>query len=629
MTEIKNKPVSFDDFDDFHYPRVEKTDFNQIVDAAISRRSFITGTITLGASAFIMGTSTHVNAKENTVFDFTEIATDTSDTITLPEGYTWEITTRWGDPLWSAGQEFDQKTRGTGKSQELAIGDNNDGMSFFEKNGKTILVINNEYANVSIIHGNRQSGLPKTEDDIRKSKAAHGLSVCEIKKINGKWQIVSDSPINRRITADSKVKISGPAAGHDLLKTEIEPSGLSSFGTWANCGNGETPWGTYLTCEENFNAYYASSDPEYIPTKAMERYGIGHKDWGYNWRLADERFDISKHPNEANKNGYIVEIDPWNPASTPVKRTALGRIKHENAEVVVAKNGHVVVYMGDDERGEYLYRFVTDKKYSPDADNSDLLDNGTLSVALFNTDNTGKWIDLTPETTGMPSQAEICIHTRLAASVVGATTMDRPEWVAAHPHKTELYCALTNNKYRGIKPNRGGDATPVEGANPRKENLYGQIVQWTPENEDHTSENFNWKLYAVAGNPLVHSDDYAGSSNINSKNLFNSPDGLSFDSKGRLWLQTDGDYSNMGDFKGMGNNQMLVGNPETGEIRRFMVGPNEAEITGLCWSTDKKTMFVGIQHPGEKGNSNFPDGGNTVPRSCVIAVKRLDGKEIG
>ncbi len=629
LTDKKDEASSFDDFDDIHYPRPEATDFSKIVEEAISRRSFIKGSIALGTSAFIMGTSTPLSAEQKPLLDFTPIATSTEDTIKLPEGYTWKITAKWGDPLWSEGEDFNHQTRGTGKSQEHAFGDNNDGMSFFEKDGKTILVVNNEYSNVNIIHGNNKSRLPETEDDIRKSKAAHGLSIFEIQQINSQWQIVKDAPLNRRITADTEMQITGPAAKHDLLKTKADPTGTRSKGTWANCGNGETPWGTYLACEENFNAYYSSSDANYKPTEAMQRYGIGHRDWGYNWALADKRFDISKHPNEANRNGYIVEVDPWDPKSTPKKRTALGRFKHENAEVVVAKNGHVVVYMGDDERGEFLYRFVSDKKINPDGNNTDLLDTGTLSVAKFNTDNTGKWINLTPETTKKYTQQEICIHTRLAASEVGATTMDRPEWVAAHPHKVELYCSLTNNKHRGIKTNKGGDKTHAEGPNPREKNHYGQIVKWNPDNEDHTAETFTWKLYAMAGNPLIHKDEYAGSTNITQENLFNSPDGLSFDTNGRLWIQTDGNYSNTGQFKDMGNNQMLVGNPETGEIRRFMVGPKEAEITGLCWSTDRKTMFVGIQHPGEKGNSNFPEGGNSVPRSCIIEVSRKDGKEIG
>ena len=325
----------------------------------------------------------------------------------------------------------------------------------------------------------------------------------------------------------------------------------------------------------------------------------------------------------------MVEIDPLDPGSTPKKRTALGRFKHENAEVVLAANGQVVVYMGDDERGEFLYRFVSDGRYAEGGDNSNLLESGRLFAARFADGGRGEWAELTPEATGMATAAEIAIHTRMAASAVGATTMDRPEWVAANPMKAEVYCCLTNNKNRGKKPNKGGDPTPVGGPNPRAGNLYGQIVRWRPDGGDHLAAGFDWDLYVVAGNPAVHSDENAGSSNVTPDNMFNSPDGLAFDSLGRLWIQTDGKYTNKDGFAGQGNNQMLVGDPETGEIRRFMVGPRECEVTGFAWSADRKTLFIGIQHPGEKGDSHFPDGGDTAPRSSVVAIAREDGSPVG
>jgi secreted PhoX family phosphatase len=295
----------------------------------------------------------------------------------------------------------------------------------------------------------------------------------------------------------------------------------------------------------------------------------------------------------------------------------------------VAGNGQVVVYLGDDEEGEYLYRFVSDGKYIPDGDNNDLLDTGSLYTAKFADNGRGEWVELTPAATGMPGQAEICIHTRQAASAVGATTMDRPEWVASNPHQVEVYCALTNNRHRGGKPGDGGNVTPVNGPNPRERNLYGQIVRWRPDNGDHISNEFDWDLFVLAGNPAVHDDAYAGSYNITVDNAFNSPDGIAFDQTGILWILTDGKHANEGDFAGMGNNQILLADPVTGEIKRFMVGPNQAEITGICWSPDRRTVFVGIQHPGAKGNSHFPDGGNSVPRSCVIAITRNDGGLIG
>lgn len=631
MTKTRNEDLSFDEFDEIINPGPEVTGFEQVVERAMSRRNFLGSGLAIGASALVLGSTalTPFSAKAASGFDFEPIPANSLDTVTVPKGYSWQVVTQWGDELWSKSIPFDHKTRGTGESQELAIGDNNDGMSLFTIDGHHLLVSNNEYTNRSIMYDNRESKLPETADDIRKGKAAHGVTVVEIKQDSKKWNIVKDSKYNRRITADSPMEIAGPARGHDLLKTSADPSGTQSLGTWNNCGNGRTPWGTYLACEENFNGYFSSSDENYAPSDELKRYGVKNEDWGYAWAKEDERFDISKNPNEPNRAGYVVEIDPSDPTSTPKKRTALGRFKHENAEVVVNKDGHVVVYMGDDERGEFIYRFVSKGKFVEGGDNTDLLDEGQLYVAKFNDDQSGEWLELSPATTGMKSQAEVCIHARIAASKVGATTMDRPEWVASHPKKAEIYCALTNNKNRGKKPNAGGDETPVTGPNPRAANLYGQIVRWRPEGENHTADTFIWDLFVMAGNPTVHNDAYAGSKNIDAHNMFNAPDGISFDNNGKLWIQTDGKYSNKDDFAGMGNNQMLIGDTETGEIQRFLVGPKECEVTGITWSEDRKTVFVGIQHPGEKGDSTFPGGAGTAPRSAIIAVTKDDGAVIG
>jgi len=644
MTEDKIKPMnnttepSFDEFDELITPPPAETEFENIIERALTRRDVMGGVISFGLSSFLLN-STSLSAKTNNTKDligFTQVPANSNDTVTVPEDFEWQPIIKWGDPLWSDTADFDHKTLGTSKTQSRSFGDNNDGMSFFPHEGHMLLAVNNEYTNKNSFYSNRISGIPENDDDIARNMAAHGISIFEVKQTDDQWQVIKDSPYNRRITATTEIEITGPAAGHDLLKTTTDPAGLSALGTWNNCGNGKTPWGTYLSCEENFNGYFTSSDEDFEISAPLKRYGISKKGRGYKWERIDQRFDISKEPNEPNRFGYIVEVDPKDPAKPIKKRTALGRFKHENAEVVIAKNGKVVVYMGDDERGEFLYKYVSDGIYEEGKSTSQLLNKGTLYVAKFYDDLKGSWLPLNPETTSM-SQAEICIHTRLAASKVGATTMDRPEWVAASPTKIECFCALTNNKNRGLKPNKGGDETPVAGPNPREKNVYGQILKWIPEKEDHTSTNFTWSLFALAGNPTVHKADTeekeeklkAGSANINAGNMFNSPDGLAFDSKGRLWIQTDGKYSNKGDFEGMGNNQMLVGNTQNGEIRRFLVGPKECEVTGICWTTDKATLFVGIQHPGERGGSNFPDGGDLVPRSTIIAVRKKDGKAFG
>jgi len=630
MNHIADR-LSFDEFDELQDPREEETEFAQIAERALSRRAFLGGGVAVGATALVMGTTalTPFRAKASSRLGFEQVPANGMDTVTVPSGYRWQVVARWGDLLWSKSLPFDQTTRGTGESQELAFGDNCDGMAMFAHQGRTILAVNNEYTNLKIAYANREGGVPVNADDVRKGKAAHGISIVELDRGARGWEIVVDSPYNRRITADTPMEITGPARGHDWMKTATDTTGTAARGTWNNCGNGRTPWGTYLTCEENFNGYFSSSDEDQVITDAWKRYGIGAKDWGYAWATADERFDISKNPNEQNRAGYVVEIDPLDPTSTPKKRTALGRFKHENAELVVTSDGYVVVYLGDDERGEFLYKFVSAEKYVEGGGNRDLLENGQLFVAKFSDDNRGEWIALTPESTGMASQAEISIHTRQAASAVGATTMDRPEWIASNPRNAEVYCCLTNNKNRGKKPNAGGDATPVGGPNPREGNNYGQIVRWMPDNGNHLSTDFAWDLYVLAGNPTVHDNANAGSPNVDADNMFNSPDGLAFDENGLLWIQTDGNYSNANGFAGQGNNQMLVGDPTSGEIRRFLVGPRECEITGITWSPDRRTVFVGVQHPGERGDSHFPDGGSTAPRSSVVAVTRDDGGRVG
>ncbi|MCR9139119.1 MAG: PhoX family phosphatase [Alphaproteobacteria bacterium] len=649
MSSSNETDLSFDEFDEVINPRSEETDFDRIVEASVNRRGFLGGTLAFGSFAMLNSTFLAGEAMAaGDRFAFSAIAANSEDTVTVPDGYTADVLVRWGDPLWSDATEFDGATRGNAASQARAFGDNIDGMDVFMDGDKTLLVVNNEYTNRSIIWGNktvpevkdadgtvtRKAYRDTDDDDVAKGKAAHGISIVEIAPKNGKWSIVKDSAYNRRITPDTELELSGPAAGHDLLKTQADPTGTRTLGTWNNCGNGKTPWGTYLTCEENFNGYFSSTEdvqdqkPVDLPPEFV-RYGISDKDWGYGWARIDERFDISKHPNEPNRAGYVVEIDPRDPNSTPKKRTALGRFKHENAECVVNRDGRIVIYMGDDERGEFIYRFVSDGVYAPGAETDSLLDNGTLSVARFHDNGAGEWIELTPETTGMASQAEICVHARVAGSKVKATTMDRPEWIAANPNADEIYCALTNNKNRGIKPNKGGDLTPVGGPNPREANKYGQIVRWKPNGGDHTAPGFAWDLFVLAGNPTVHQDERAGSGNLNADNMFNSPDGLKFDSNGLLWVQTDGNYSNEGDFAGQGNNQMLAGDPVTGEIRRFLVGPKQCEVTGLTWSADRRAMFIGIQHPGERGDSHWPDGGDSVPRSAVITVTRKDGGLVG
>lgn len=639
MENAKPARLSADGWDELNFPRSTEQDFDRVIERAISRRGFLGGALAFGSAAAVMGTgllrSTTALAQQSSRFAFEQVAPQTDGTIHVPAGYKWDVLVRWGDRLFSDAPAFDPESGVPTEGSDRVFGENTDGMEIFNIGGKDILVVNSEYTNNDINLTHTEDGIPASADDVLRLQNMQGVTVMEIAEGDDGWSLVVDSPFNRRITHNTPMKIDGPAAGHNLLKTEADPTGTESLGTFNNCGAGRTPWGTYLTCEENFNGYFGSTaglpEAEEV-AKGFKRYGINEKGFDYNYHSFDARFDVSKNPNEPHRAGYIVEIDPTDPESTPIKRTALGRFKHENAASVVAPDGRVVVYMGDDERGEFVYKWVSRDVYVPGGDTSTLLTEGQLHVAKFNDDMTGEWLALTPGSTGMDA-ARIAIFTRTAASAVGATTMDRPEWIAVNPISIEAYCCLTNNSRRGatnddgsLRTNAGGDAMSVNAPNPRATNDYGQIVRWRPHGDNHASNTFDWDLYVMAGNPTVNKDGpYAGTRNINEGNLFNSPDGMQIDTTGLIWIQTDGDDSNEDDFAGMGNNQMLAGDPVTGEIRRFLTGPNGSEVTGLTWSSDRRTMFVGIQHPGKP----FPDGEGSLPRSAIVTVKREDNALVG
>jgi len=625
----------------------QTTDLENMV--GLTRRGFISAGALCGAAMFLGGNllsrstiAASVSAASGTLLGFDSIPAATADSISLPPGYTSSVLISWGQPLHSGGPAFDASGKGSAEAQEVQFGDNNDGMSLFPMPGKpdrALMAINNEYTNYRYLFDHGKD--PQSAEEVRKALASEGVSVIEVQHKDGKWQFVQDSKYNRRIHGNTPINLSGPAAGHDWLKTAADSTGKKVLGTFQNCANGKTPWGTYLTCEENFTDCFGSSDAEQKFDAGIKRYGAVAASKEINWHHHDPRFDLAKNPNELNRHGWVVEIDPFDPKSTPVKRTALGRFKHENAALAETKGGRAVVYMGDDERGEFIYKFISRDKINhndPKANRS-LLDHGTLYVARFDNGDgnpdrpkgKGEWIELThgknglDAAAGFANQAEVLIHARLAASVVKATRMDRPEWIVVSPKDGQVYCTLTNNA------KRGDDGQPVGGPNPRAKNQYGQILRWAENEGNASAMAFDWDLFVVAGNPSVHSGKpQGGSSNINAQNMFNSPDGLSFDQAGRLWIQTDGDSTNKGDFAGMGNNQMLCADPDSGEIRRFMVGPIGCEVTGISFAPDYKTLFIGIQHPGENGGSTFPEHlPDGKPRSSVMVITREDGGVIG
>jgi uncharacterized protein len=627
---------------------------------------------------------------------FNGIATSGTDAIVVPSGYSSQNMLPWGDPINATAPAFRPDATNSAADQEQQIGDNHDGMAFFgfnaagngfgDRSDEGLLVLNHEYINPEYFYAPGSDAanwlLPFSIEKARKAQAAHGISVVHIKlnASNGQWEHVRSSPYNRRIHGNTPIAIQGPAAGLDAMKTAADPTGAEVLGTLNNCGNGRTPWGTYLTCEENFNGYFGWNGTR--TASALEnRYGIAQAGFGYLWHTVDPRFDVNATPNEPNRHGWIVEIDPFQPASKAVKRSALGRFKHENAALTIATNGKVVVYMGCDERNEYIYKFVSSGTFDAanplSAANRNLLSEGVLYVARFDAGatvgdkmGTGVWIPLvfgqgglTVEN-GFSSQGDVVMRARQAADRVGATMMDRPEWVAVNPLKPgEAYITLTNNNRRGTTTassnnvagtTTAGSARPVvDEANPRTNNVWGHIVRWQDANADATAVSFTWDIFVMAGQPSV-TGERAPSSNINANNLFNSPDGLAFDSFGRMWIQTDGSYANTGDFANMGNNQMLVADPSTKEVRRFLVGPSGCEITGITFTPDRKTVFVNVQHPGEVGNhprapknaagvtltdneiarnvtafSTWPATSGVRPRSATVAVRRTDAGPVG
>jgi secreted PhoX family phosphatase len=450
--------------------------------------------------------------------------------------------------------------------------------------------------------------------------------------------VVNPSKYARRITTNTPMEISGPAAGHAMMKTAADTSGRKVLGTLNNCASGITPWGTYLTSEENFIVYFNGGDKL---SDHEKRWGLRKGGVGYRWHEHDARFDATQNPNEPNRFGWIVEIDPNNPNATPMKRTAMGRAAHEGATVAVTKDNRAVVYMGEDARFEYIYKFVSRDaiKSGGAAANATLLDHGTLYVAKFNADGKGQWIALThgqgPLTAanGFADQAEVLIKSRQASDLLGATKMDRPEWIDVDKQGW-VYTTLTNNS------NRGGDKQPaVDAANPRTNNTQGNIIRWK-EDVDFHATTFAWNHFILAGDASLARAEAKG--NIKG-DMFSCPDGLWVDGRGLMWIQTDMSTSNMGkgDLKNFGNNMMLAADVQTGEVRRFLVGPAGCEITGVTETPDGRTMFLNVQHPGEPSRertnpanptafSNWPDKKATGrPRSATVVVRKLDGGIIG
>jgi secreted PhoX family phosphatase len=620
------------------------THLSAIAEARLSRRQALGGGLAAAAAFLTAGPLTGAAAAraarppQGPLLGFTPIPPSVADEVVVPAGYTATPFLPWGTPILGSYPAYVPGTPplvpggNTADHQAQQMGSDHDGMHYFplergpRGNEHGLLVMNHEAVQESYLHTGTTTA-PKraqyTADMVRKSQNAHGVAVVEIQRnAAGDWELVRGR-YNRRITPHTPMAISGPAAGHRLVRTAADPSGRNPIGTVNNCAHGYTPWGTYLTCEENFNGYFRLDPGAYTPEAAAlnTEYGVGGD--RNNWTTHDQRFVVTaEDPNEPNRFGWVVEIDPFDPTSTPVKRTALGRFKHEGAWICTGRGGRVVAYMGDDQVNEYFYKFVSSgNATSLRARGRSPLDEGTLYVAKVNDDGTGQWLPLVHgqgplvAANGFADQGDVLVKTRLAANLLEATPMDRPEWVAVDERTGTGYLTLTNNT---------SSAKVVNAANPRKPNPWGHIFRWDDDG-DHTATTFTWDLFLLAG-PGGGVDG----STIDAEDAFGSPDGIWADADGRIWIQTDGRQP------GSVNNQMLIADPGTTdaagrpELRRFFTGVIGSEVTGVIGTPDQRTLFTNVQHPGEDGGSTWPQqDGITTPRSATVVITRVDGGVVG
>lgn len=725
MTPLNSKQSLAHDIGEDSNP-TNNTEFQTIINRRMNRRSVLKGGTGLTAAAFfgalpLVGCSDDDNssitndsnpavpasgdlARPNAL-NFTAVAHSTAPEMSVAAGYKAEIILPLGTPLISGIDDWKDNREQSGESFEHRMGDNHDGMWFFGKSGNGyaakssdsgLLVMNHEYVNSSelspfgykVIEDKDAAPIfqqQRLASDVRREVNCHGVAVVELKRrADGKgYEMVKDSKFNRRLTSSSEAQLTGPVAGSDWVKTKYDPTGTKTRGINNNCGAGLSPWGTYLTTEENFLGVFGRGlDAAKLSTAenyGRARYGAteGFAGWGYLWHtppvkdaiFMDEfsRWDMTAvgatalddYRNVFNTFGYITEIDPFDPNAMPQKRTALGRFAHENCAYAPVEEGKpVVFYMGDDSRGEYIYKFVSKALWS----NSDIggglragdkyMNDGTLYVAVFNEDGSGEWKPLLQGQNGLDStnaelpfnsQADVLVFARAAADVLGATKMDRPEWVSVSPITGEVYVTLTNNKYRGVR-----DDHPVDGANPRsyevngkkRGNDNGHIIRWRQTNGDHTAMTFEWDIYLFAAPSDLTAENLSG---LSASNDLSSPDGLYFDPRGVLWIETDdGAYTDTtscmllaalpgkvsdGEIKTTSAGQQTrVGmQANDNNIKRFFVGPEGCEVTGITMTPDFKTLFINIQHPGNTWGAVA--GGSTL-RSATVMITREDGDVI-
>ncbi|WP_318421390.1 PhoX family protein [Photobacterium leiognathi] len=681
--------MSKETFDPTRYNTSNNKTFEDVLQANLQRRSILKGGLgvsamtALGAfglagcnsSSSTEGTTAKVADRSQAVLNFDSIPGSLTDAVSIPSGYTAQVLVPWGTPLNANGNVWKNDGTNDSTDQLNALGMHHDGMHFFPLNEAStdgLLCINHEYIDQQALHPNWDKDAERAKevrtdiDEIRKEINAHGISVVRIQLENNQWKLIDNDPLNRRYTGATVMDLSGPLAHSELTVTRFSPDGSQARGTLNNCGNGYTPWGTYLTCEENWPGYFTNTGTR---TKEQDRIGVSDTRGRYKWETLaghdEERLDefarfnlaptgsssLDDYRNEANGHGYIVEIDPYTKNSRAKKRTALGRFRHEGCTFGKLEEGKpVVFYSGHDSRFEYLYKFESAALWDPaDASPSNRLltgdkymDEGTLYVARFNEDSTGTWLPLTLDSitrsgdtlaSHFNSLAEIIINTAGAADLVGATEMDRPEWAAVDPYTGSVYLTLTNNTKRTDSTNP---------ANPRLNNEFGHIIRW---DEGDKPTEFDWDIF-VFGSPS-NGDEETNRSGLTDLNQFASPDGLAFDQRGIMWIQTDNGADEVEEYTNDqmlavvpsqllddDENQTVIASSNQGELKRFFVGPNGCEVTGFTISPDYTSLFVNIQHPSNWPYSDnaaeaAPNGTEVRPRSSTVVIRREDGGEIG
>lgn len=660
MTERKSFGEELEAADDAPVARETSPSLAALWQRRLARRDVLLG---FGKAALLASVSPAIlsltacddapEVRPDAIFGFEEVPGGIDETHHIAADHNADILIRWGDPVLADAPSFDTANQ-SAASQLALFGYNNDFIGFVPlpygsaASDRGLLCVHHEYTNDDLMYRDYPAGDPDafyTREIVEISMAAHGGTIVEVARSeDGRWRTVTDSPYNRRITPlSTAMGISGPAAGHDRMKTNEDPTGTVVMGTFNNCAGGITPWGTWLMSEENINFYFVGENADEREAANHTRMGVpGSR--SYPWGYFHKRFDISREPREPNRYGWVVEVDPLDPDSTPVKRTALGRFKHEGCENVATADGRLAIYMGDDQAFEYLYKFVTAGKVSSDrAANMSLLDEGTLYVARFEEDGSGRWMPLVhgenglDATNGFASQADVVIEARRAADILGATPLDRPEDVQPNEATGRVYVALTNSKER----------EKTDAVNPRAGNLWGQIVELVPEGGDHAATAFTWTMLVKCGDPRFPAIGAEWNPDLGSDQWFACPDNMAVDPSGRLWVATDqGSGWNAASGAADGLYALATTGDKRGLARRIFRAPVGAEVCGPCFTPDGTTLFLAVQHPGADGTKDFkgfkrsstfadpatrwPDfEPGMPPRPSILAITAKKGGPVG